>query len=152
MNQPNDIFNDRLRQLVLLAVIIGLIGFIFYELQDFIPAMLGAIIFYVLARKPMMYLTHKKKWHAGLAALLVMVISFLIILLPVFLFSHMIFAKISDILSNPAPILKLLNDLNDSVKQHLGYSLLTSDSSKSIQGFFASAVPAILNQTLGIIS
>lgn len=152
MDQPRDTFNERLRQLVLLAIIIVLIAFIFFELKAFIPALLGAIIFYVLARKPMKYLTQTKKWPPGLAALLVMVISFLIILVPVFLFSHMIFSKVSDILSNPAPILKLLSDLNDTIKKNFGYSLLTPDTSKDIQGAFASAVPGILNQTLGILS
>ena len=66
----NSISNNAIRQ-VLLLIIILLLGFIlFFQLESFIPALLGAYTMFVLLKKWMYILTGRYKWKRTWAAAL----------------------------------------------------------------------------------
>ncbi|HAN39375.1 MAG TPA: AI-2E family transporter, partial [Chitinophagaceae bacterium] len=50
MSHPEYLNNNKLRQIVYLAVIIGLAALLFVEMLGFIPAALGAVTLYMLMR------------------------------------------------------------------------------------------------------
>ncbi len=79
----NSISNNAIRQITFILILTLLGGLIFWQLKNFIPAFLGAYTLYVLMRKRMFLLVVKFKGRASLAALLLMLLSFLIILLPI---------------------------------------------------------------------
>ncbi len=66
---------------ILMIAVIG--SLIFWQIKHFIPAFLGAYTLYVLSRKWMFQLTIKLKGRAALAASILMLTSFVIILLPI---------------------------------------------------------------------
>jgi predicted PurR-regulated permease PerM len=75
--------SDTIRQIVFILILTLLGGLIFWQLKNFIPAVLGAYTLYVLLRKWMFTLTLKLKGRANWAAILLMLFSFLVILLPI---------------------------------------------------------------------
>ncbi|MFI5164882.1 MAG: hypothetical protein ACHQHP_06520, partial [Bacteroidia bacterium] len=68
---------------------------LFYTLRFFIDAFLGAVIFYVLFRKFQRFLTEQKKWRKGLAAILIILISFLVIVIPIIVIIDLIVPRIT---------------------------------------------------------
>ena len=89
----NAIPNNVIRQILILIFIIVLGIILFRELQFFLPALLGAYTLYVILRKYQFILVGKDKWNKNLSAALLMLLSFLIILLPIFLLINMLSSK-----------------------------------------------------------
>ena len=77
-------FNDRLRQLLLLTLIIVLICILISQLYIFLPGFLGGITLYILTRTLYFELVYRRKWKRSLTALLFIVVSLIIISLPVY--------------------------------------------------------------------
>ncbi|PZP52191.1 MAG: hypothetical protein DI598_01305 [Pseudopedobacter saltans] len=131
------------KQLTLLIVIILLGIFLFYGLIEFFTAFLGSVIFYILTKGMMDKLTKKFRLKPSLSAIIIMVASFFIILLPVSLFVTLLYGKVSELLSNPQQILDLVKSLDATIKEKTNYSIL---SPKTIEG-----IPAIATKILGLI-
>ena len=96
---------------VFLVITIILVGFIiFWNLKNFLPAFLGAYTLYILLRKWMTKLTTKLKGHDNIAAFILMIFSFIVILLP-------INGLIGIFTSRIIPTLKRSNDIWASAEQ-----------------------------------
>ena len=65
-----DGYNDKIRQVLLLTVIIALAFLLFKELYAFFPGFLGAITWYILCRNFYYFLTEKKGWNRAATATL----------------------------------------------------------------------------------
>ncbi|HMK27632.1 MAG TPA: hypothetical protein VK483_16490, partial [Chitinophagaceae bacterium] len=90
----NTIDQNRIRQFFFIVIILLLGILLFFQLQSFLPALLGAITLYVLLRRWMFFLTEKKKLRKGWTAVLLMLFSFSVILLPVGLLVNMLSSKV----------------------------------------------------------
>ncbi len=88
-------------------------AFLVFQLRYFIDGFLGAIIFYILFKNFMKYLTERKELKKGLAAAVIMIISFLIIMLPVMAISSMLYGKVSELLQNTNSINQGIIDLSN---------------------------------------
>src|SRR5690606_13395215 len=72
-----------IRQIFVILLILLMGSLIFRELLPYLTGVLGAITIYVLMRKWMAKLVNKKKWNPSLAATVLMLISFFLILIPI---------------------------------------------------------------------
>jgi predicted PurR-regulated permease PerM len=101
-----------------LAIIaLNLFGiFLIYLLSNFITAFLGAIIFYVLFTPLMDKLTEVRKWKETWAALLLILLSFVIILIPILSLSYMLYAKISEVVNAPTSLLNVLHMFDEKMQ------------------------------------
>ena len=121
-----------IRQVFLVLTII-LLGFIiFWNLKNFLPAFLGAYTLYILLRKWMVKLTAKLKGHDNIAAFMLMIFSFIVILLP-------INGLIGIFTSRIIPTLKRSNDIWASAEQAIqkletqfGFSILTPENLRNL--------------------
>src|SRR6186713_2299383 len=102
--------NNAIRQILLLLFILLLGVILFSELQTFLPAFLGSYTLYVIMRKYMFILESKYKIRRTLAAVLLMFLSFIIILLPIFILVNMMATKITFAIQH-------MNDVLLSIKQ-----------------------------------
>jgi len=84
--------------------ILALAAFLFVGLKQFFSAFLGAVIFYVLFRKFMIYMTMQKNFKKPIAAILIILISFVIVILPIGLMISMILQKVLTVAKNPDQI------------------------------------------------
>ncbi len=148
---PN-IFNNRLRQVILLAIIIFLALLLLKELYVFLPGFLGAITLYILLRKTYFRLTIERRWNKILLAYLFIFASMILIAIPIYFSIQLISYKISYILNNPVDILAKAAVVGKKIELLTGITLITPENTRAFQMKAGSIVPGILNSSLIIIS
>ena len=109
-----------IRQLFVLLLIVIFAFLIFTELTPYLSGVLGAITIYVLLRKPMVFLV-KKKWNPDLAALFLMLVSFVCILLPVTGVIIMLGNKIGEAVDNSKEVAKALKGHMSDFENKFGF-------------------------------
>lgn len=72
-----------LKQVFLILLIACVGGVLFWHLRNFVPALLGAYTLYILMRRAMFYLTRNRRMNRSLAAAILMILSFIVVLLPI---------------------------------------------------------------------
>ncbi len=148
----NITFNDRLRQILLLALII-LLGFLLLsKLTLFIPGLLGGVTLYILSRTLYMRLVYQKKWKKGLTALLFIFVSLIIIAIPVYASIKMVAPKINSILSNQEKMKEAIKIFSVKVADLTGVELLSDQNTQNISKEISAFIPTLLNSTLNIIT
>lgn len=148
----NVIDQNRIRQLFFIAIILLLGILLFFELQSFIPALLGAITLYVLMRRFMFQLTEKRKWRKGWTALLLMLVSFIVILLPVGLLANMLSSKISYAVQHSNETVEALKKVVANIEQRFDISITSADSINKLSGVIAETLPKILGATFNTLT
>ena len=129
--------------------VFGLI--ILFLLKDFITPFLGALIFFVLFRKMMNYLVDKRGWGAAKSAILIIILSFIIVLVPVITVSNLLFTKIGSIINNPENITHSLKVLDAKVEELTGRQLFSHDFVTLIQDKAGQIIPSFINKIFLVI-
>jgi predicted PurR-regulated permease PerM len=143
--------NKRTSKLGLAIFLILFGGFLIYMLKAFIVSFLGALIFYVLFKPLMTFLSGKKKWRKGLSAAAILIISFLVILLPVFLMVYMIMPKITLFFSDTSLIMQAIKDADERIRAMTGIRLLTDENLVSLQQKATEYITAFLSESLNML-
>lgn len=125
--------------------------FIIYELSEFITPFLGSLIFYVLFRPFMEYLVEKRKWKDSSAALLVILISFIIVLVPVFVLSNMLYSKVAAIVSNPAPLIASVQQLSERFYALTGKELVSPEMIGNLQTSAGQLIPSFIGKIFVVV-
>ncbi|WP_373518568.1 AI-2E family transporter [Pricia sp.] len=105
---------------LLLVVLIG--GLIFWEMVPYLSGILGAITIYVLFRKWMSKLV-KKGWNSNLAAILIMLISFVLILVPVGGLVLMLGNKVSSAVDKSENVIEAIKEQVFRIEKMVDYDL-----------------------------
>ncbi|HEY6979188.1 MAG TPA: AI-2E family transporter [Chitinophagaceae bacterium] len=122
------------------------------SLIQFFTAFLSAVIFYVLSKPSVEWLVKKGGWRKSRAAVLVIIVSFFIILMPITLLVTLLYNKIVHVLTHPADVINTLKHFGDVIKEQTGFEIISSDTLSRVQAYSASLLSAILNQGLGFFS
>jgi predicted PurR-regulated permease PerM len=133
-----------LNRYFLLAIILVLAAGLLWSLLDFFTAFLAAVMFYVLSKPLVDWLLRRWHWKKSIAALLVIIISFFIILLPIGLIATMLYGKIIGVAQNPAALIKPIKHFGEVIQARYNINLITS-SIGNIQAFATTLVSSILN-------
>jgi predicted PurR-regulated permease PerM len=144
-------FNDRLRQALLLAAILGLALLLFKELWAFFPGFLGAVTWYILCRGMYNYLTEKKHWNRVLAASLFLLGFVVCAGLPVYFAIRLMTAKLNAVFSDTHEIMQVLRTFSDQIKSWTGEELLTDENIKQVQKAITGFIPTLLNSTASML-
>ncbi len=147
-----NVFNERLRQIIILAIIILIGCLLIAELNIFIPGALGALTLYIISRSLYLQLIHRKRWKPGLTALL-FIISFLVIIaIPFYFAVNLVSPRVRDVIENKDEIIGKVQQLAESVQKSTGFKLLSEERMKSATQKISSYVPSILNSTTTVLS
>ena len=122
-----------------------------FELYQFLNAFLGAIIMYVLLRPLQIRLTQKKKWKKGLASITLMLLSFLVIMVPIFGFSYLLISKMSVIFNESSFLFHIIDNIDAKFQEMFGRELLTADNLKGIQEKAGALITIFLGGTMNIL-
>lgn len=144
--------NYKVNRYFLLAFILLLALFLFWNLKQFFTAFLGAIILYVLSKSSMCKLVTKYKWKKTAAIALVMAVSFFIILLPIGLLTTLLYNKIAGVAENPQPLIDGVKNLDHRIEQKLHINLISDQTLEKIQTMATGLVTTILNQGMNLFS
>jgi predicted PurR-regulated permease PerM len=146
----NSTFNDRLRQLLLLVLIILLGYLLMIELYMFLPGLLGGITLYILTRGLFFRCTYKYKWKKGGTALLFILGCLIIISIPIYISVSLISPKINEIVNNQDKIMQGIKVFSAKISDYTGITLLTPENTKTISLKITSYIPKILNSTANV--
>ena len=148
----NSSFNDRIRQLLILALII-ILGFILVnELYLFLPGLLGGVTLYILTRGLYFKLTYQKKWKKGLTALLFILGCLVIFSIPFYMAIKMISPKVNDLINNQDKLISGFKIFSEQFKQYSGIELLSDENTKELTQRISSLVPKLLNSTASVLT
>lgn len=143
--------SNKLRQLSFYSILIAWAIFIFYQLWSFFPALLGAITFYILMRKPMNFLVNKRKWHTPIAAMVLMLASFLIILLPITILINVLYAKIDYAIQNSNQLIAILTKIINSIEVKYHIEIISDKNLEAAGKTIAEIIPQIVGATFNTV-
>ncbi len=152
MTSTNQIHPNQIRQIILLAVII-LLGWLLYkEMHFMLGAFLGAIALYSLLRKAMYKLTYTYKWKKGLAATLLMLMSFIIIVLPFAWIVKVLIDKVSPFIADTSYLQAAADKINNYLLTRFNIEILDKANIGKITTAITNIAPKILSGTLSSLS
>ena len=146
------ISQNRVRQVFFIIVILLLGLLLFLELYSFLPALLGAITIYILLHKWMFYLTEKKKWRKGWTALLLMLFSFIVILLPVGMLVNMLSSKVSYAVQHSDELVEALKKVVTNLETRFDVTLASKDNINKLGSTITQSLPGILGATFNTLT
>lgn len=149
---PSSTFNNRLRQITLLLVILLLAILLLNQLYIFLPGFLGAITLYILSRDSYYYLTLKKRWRKTGTAILLIILSMIVIALPVYFSIRLITAEVSGVMNNPAELINDAKLVGQKIYEVTGIQLMTEANILTFQKQAAAIIPSLLNSSAAILS
>jgi len=144
--------SKQVNRYIFLAIILFFAYFLFASVKQFFPAFLGAITFYILSKSFVRWLVQKKGWSKSMTAVLIILISFFLILLPVAGLISLLYNKISAVLSNPDVITNSIKQADDVLKQKYHISFISADMLASIRSKASDLLSLVLNKGLGFVS
>ncbi len=148
MPDSSSLYPGKSRQIAVIGMILALLGFLLYSLNEFIVSFLGALIFYVLFRKFMKRLITIYRWKRWVAATLIIFISFLLIIIPLFGLIYLLIGQLQTTLSNPQDLMQGFNTLIVKINRFFDRQIFSSDTLVEYIRGLADSIPAILNTSI----
>jgi len=149
----NDVISqNRLRQIFFIIIILLLGLLLFKQLYSFLPAVLGAMTLYILMRRYMFYLSIKKKWRRGGAAVLLMFVSFIIILLPVGLLVNMLSSKVAYAIQHSTEVTAALKKVVTDMEARFDITIASEENINKLGSVVAESLPQILGATFNTLA
>ena len=146
------IFNDRLKQVIFIILILLLVGIIIKEISVYVPVILGAVTLYILSRENYFQLIYKKKWKKGRAALIFIIYYVLIIGLPVYLAATLIMPKLNPVINNPGATLATIKNVLLTIQQKTGFNFTSEKSINNAAGKATAFLPSLFSSTANIVA
>ncbi len=134
--------------IILLIVMMG--GLIFLEMTPYLTGVLGAVTIYVLFRKWMLILV-RKGWNPNLAAVLLMLISFIGILIPLTGILLMLGNRIGDAVKNSGKLFESLKEQIASWEERFGFNLASEMDTSAISSWVAENLQNIAGGTFTML-
>ena len=145
-------FNNRIKQVLLLTIIILLVYLVVRELHAFLPGLLGALTLYILSRANYFNLIYNRKWKKGWAGLLFIVYYLLLIGFPVFVAIMLASPKINAFLDDPTAMIEAAKHSIATIQQKIGFKLVSETSLANSLSRLSAFIPTILNSTATLIT
>lgn len=152
MSFANQIHPKTIRQLLLLSILLGL-GYLLYAQMSFmLGAFLGAFALYVLLRMPMFYLVFKRKWNRSLTALLLIIASLVVIVLPLAWVVDVIVDAITPVIRDTSHIEQSVSSIDKYLHDRYGFDLFSQEMMKKIPGFVTEFGSKVLSATISALT
>lgn len=145
-------FNNRIKQILLLSLILLLVYLVIQELYLFLPGLLGALTLYILSRASYFQLVFNRKWKRGRAAGLFILYYLFLIGLPVFLAITLISPKINAFLDDPNAMVNAAKHSITTIQEKIGFKFVSEASLTNSLSKLSAFIPTILNSTANLIT
>jgi predicted PurR-regulated permease PerM len=145
-------FNNRLRQILILGVIVLIAILIIRYFYIFLPGVLGSVTLYILSKKSYFFLVEKKKWKRQGTALLYILGYLILICLPVYLAVVILVPKIVALFNDPVPLLVAVKTFSTKIHDATGIELINGENLQTITKNLASKLPLFLSGTANFVT
>ncbi|MFQ3575148.1 MAG: AI-2E family transporter [Cytophagales bacterium] len=149
MNSKLGLSNQEQKK-VLLFLLIGISVLLVYAMRNLLHSFMGAIVIYIIFRDVNLWLAHKLKWPKPLSAILVMLMSFLLIVVPIAVLSSMLYSKIGNIWDYEDSFIKLNKQIDIFFSQKLQRPDLLEQLVLKLERFLANLFPTLIDSSLHI--
>lgn len=152
MLHPDQIHPKTIRQILLLLIVVGL-GYLLYAQMSFmLGAFLGALALYMLMRMPLFFLVYHKKWPVTLVAVLMMVLSLVVIVLPLAWVVNVLIDALKPLLQDTSKLEAAVHSIDQYLHDKYNLDILSTDAVKKIPGYVANWGGSMIAATLNAIT
>jgi len=144
-------FNNQIKQILILSLLIALILLAIRELHIFLPGLLGALTLYILSRGSYFQMIYHRKWRKGWSAGLFLLGYMLLLVLVFYLTAILLGPKINRFLNAPVEIMNQVNVAIADVQRKTGITFFSENSLSDILNRFSAYIPKLLNDTSNLI-
>lgn len=151
--RKRQINNNSINQIMLIIIIVLTCVLVFKNLLYYLPGFLGAITLYILFRKIYYKLTVKLKWNGSIASILLILLSIIFIVLPLWALLDYIIPKLTEFFSNKEQLLTQFRLIQDymSTKPLLRDIDVSDAAMLSFLQNMAKYIPGILNSVAEVV-
>ncbi len=148
-------FNYKQRNNINLVIIIALGCLIVYSLQGIFGSILSTLVLFTILRPAFIYLVDTKHWNRSGSAILLMIVSVIVLILPFYTLSAMVLKKVAELQNDPTYFKGLLFKiqhlvpLGDDVQKLIGDGLRKAGT--WITELFPSLISGAFNIVLGLL-
>jgi len=140
-----------IRQLMILGLLLGL-GLLLYQQMTFmLGAFLGAVALYMLMRKPMFKMVFEWKTKRWSAALILIILSLGIIVLPFALIINVLISKLLPLIQNPTVLTNSINQIDKFVQGKFHIHLLSETNIEKFPGIVTNIGSKVVGGTLSMV-
>jgi predicted PurR-regulated permease PerM len=151
INTNQQIHPNVIRQLMLLALVIGLGYLLYSEMAFMVGAFLGAVALYMLMRKPMFKMAYEWKVKKWAASLILILVSLVVIVLPFAFIINILINKLVPLITDPRMITGTLNKIDQFVHTKFHINLLSNTNLEKLPGIATNLGGKILGGTLSMV-
>ena len=145
-----NIYTASQRKNLLIFSIVLLLVFIIYGLREYLSSLLGSVIVYILYLPMFRYLVEKKKWKHTLTAIIIILISFVVIVLPFLFLSVLLTDKIVYYTSHYDEILNLVVRLETATGVKLRDKATITSIAANLGSYLSNLFPSLVNGALTV--
>lgn len=146
----SNIFSDKQRNVIILIIILLLAGVLFYAVRNIFGALLGTMVMYTLFRPMNIYLVERLKWNRSLVAVLIIVVSFHVIIVPFVGLGKMLVDKALAIQKNPEWITTVVESINRFAGDTLGKPDFLQEQLENSATYLGSILTSLLSGAAGV--
>src|SRR5690606_15018 len=142
MNNP--VFSEKERNIIILIIVLVLGGILLYATRGILGAFLGSMVMYTLFRTTNIFLIEKWKWPKPLSAVVIIILSLFIIVLPYVGIGSMLVQKAIELQQNPAWLQQMLDAINQFAGDKLGKPDLIQEQLEASAAYLGRLLTAVL--------
>lgn len=141
-----------LQRKYIILIIIGLLAvFLIYTMQSIVSSFLGAIILYTLLKPLYIFSTQKKKLNKTVGALIFVLLSLLVIIIPFSLLIVLLVNKITHFAENPELIIHVLDKISSKIGGGVKVAEYQRTAIEKVSSFIINGFPSVINSMSGFI-
>jgi predicted PurR-regulated permease PerM len=145
------IFNYKQRNNIILTAIIILGCFLLYALSGLFSSILGAIVLFTIFRPVYIHLVEKKEWNKNLVAIMIILTSLVVIILPLMSLSIMVVGKIGSINKHSFNLQEWVEKIDDYAGYNFNQPHLAENTLQKIGTYATELFPSILGSAANIL-
>jgi predicted PurR-regulated permease PerM len=142
-------FNEKIRQVGFLVIIVFLAFLIIGELRYFAGSVLGGFTLYMILRKPHRYLL-QKGWSKTLTTTVLMLGTFIFLVLVIGGLASILYGKLKSF--QPQTLVDELHHIHDLIIDKWGYNIFSKDMIQKILSTVGTIVPNILSASGSVLT
>ncbi|MGB3066807.1 AI-2E family transporter [Sphingobacterium thalpophilum] len=139
--------NNSINQIMLIIIILLICILIFTSLFYYLPGFLGAVTLYILFRKVNFKLTEERRWNKSLASLLLILLTLIFLVGPLYLLINYMVPQVTDVINNKDEIIQKFDSIKTYFKDNPYLSNIDLSDSALMGALQRAAkfIPNILN-------
>lgn len=144
-------FNYRIKQVLILSILIVLLLLSIRELYIFLPGLLGALTLYILSRGSYFQLVYHHKWRKGWAAGVFLLGYMFLLILIIYITVVLLGPKLRHFIDDPTLMINAVNSAIADIEKKTGLELITESSLSDMMKKITDFIPTLINSTADLI-